>query len=192
MMINSLLRQTWSKLDWIIRKLSRITDLRPGQGSLLRIAMRKYRGKDWLMPDGSILRAGDTYIELHINNEYLLRTIGQKTSVERAALIVLREARQDLPYLAQMLNQEKHWQQVNILMAITLLHRGTEHLGFTSYDLPRGSLRLLSKWYEGWLLGLYHPGGFKGLGSYREALLPKYIVMTKKDLLKRYLPVKQD
>ena len=97
MMINSLLRQTWSKLDWVIRKLSRINDLRPGKGSLLRIARRKYRGKDWLMPDGSILRAGDTYIELHINNEYLLRTIGQKTSVERAALIVLREARRDLP-----------------------------------------------------------------------------------------------
>jgi len=185
-MINSLLRQIWSTLDWIIRKLSRITDLRPGQGSLLRVAVRKYRGKDWLMPDGSILRAGDTYIELHINNEYLLRTIGQKTSVERTALLALREARQDLPYLAQMLRQEKHLQQVNVLMAITLLHRGTEHLGFTSYDLPRGPLRLLIKWYERWLLGLYHPGGFKGLSSYREELTPKYIVMTKKELFKRY------
>jgi hypothetical protein len=138
------------------------------------------------MPDGSVLKAGEPYLELHINNEYLLASIGENIKAERAALIALREVRHELPVVAQLLNNDHRYRNINVLLAITLLHRGTEHLGFTAYDMPRGSLRTLISWYERWLLGLYHPGGFKNLRAYRDKLVPKYIVMTRQDLMKRY------
>lgn len=181
-------RRVWGVYDWAIRKLSGIRDLREGKSSFYRIAFRRYRGKDWLMPDGSVLKAGETYLELHINNEHLLASIGENVKVERAALIALREVRSELPLVATLLNKDNRYRQIKVLLAITLLHRGTERLGFTAYDMPQGPLRTLIGWYERWLLGLYHPGGFKKLGAYRDKLVPKYIVMTRQDLMQRYLP----
>jgi hypothetical protein len=180
-------RRVWGIYDWAFRKLSGIRDLRDGKSSFYRIALRRYRGKDWLMPDGSMLKAGETYLELHINNEHLLASIGENVKVERAALIALREVRKELPVVAQLLNSDNRYRHIKVLLAITLLHRGTEHLGFTAYDMPKGPVRTLIGWYERWLLGLYHPGGFKKLGDYRDKLEPKYVVMTKQDLMQRYL-----
>jgi peptidoglycan/xylan/chitin deacetylase (PgdA/CDA1 family) len=185
--LKSCLRRFWGVYDWAIRKLSGIRDLQEGKSSFYRVAFRRYRGKDWLMPDGSMLKAGEPYLELHINNEYLLNCIGENIKAERAALIALREVRKELPVLAQLLNKDDRYRHINVLLAITLLHRGTEHLGFTAYDMPRGPLRTLIAWYERWLLGLYHPGGFNKLGSYRDQLVPKYIVMTRRDLMQRYM-----
>jgi len=175
--------------DWAFRKLSGIRNLRDDKSSFYRIAFRRYRGKDWLMPDGSMLKAGETYLELHINNEHLLATIGENVKVERAALIALREVRSELPAVAQLLHKDNRYRHIKALLAITLLHRGTEHLGFTAYDMQQGPLRTLISWYERWLLGLYHPGGFKKLGSYRDKLGPNNVVMTRQDLMQRYLPV---
>lgn len=182
------LRRVWGIYDWTFRKLSGIRDLKEGKGSFYRIAVRRYRGKDWLMPDSSVLKAGETYLELHINNDHLLAAIGEHVKVERLAMIALREARKELSAIAQLLNYDNRYRHIKMLLAITLLHRGTEHLGFTAYDMPKGPFRTLIGWYERWLLGLYHPGGFKKLRAYRDKLVPKYIVMTRQDLLQRYLP----
>lgn len=179
------LRRVWGGYDWAIRKLSGIRDLQEGKSSFYRVAFRRYRGKDWLMPDGSVLKAGDAYLELHINNDYLLNSVGENTG--RAAMIALREVRKELPVVARLLENDNRYRDIKVLLAITLLHRGTEHLGFTAYDMPQGPLRTITGWYERWLLGLYHPGGFKKLGFYRDKLVPKYIVMTRQDLLQRYL-----
>jgi len=186
--VKSCFRRVWGVYDWAIRKLSGIRDLREGKSSFFRIALRRYRGKDWPMPDGSVLKAGETYMELHINNERLLDTIGDNVKVERTALIALREVRSELPVIARLLELDNRYRHIKALLAITLLHRGTEHLGFTAYDMPKGPLRTLISWYERWMLGLYHPGGFKKLGAYRDKLVPKYIVMTRQDLMQRYLP----
>lgn len=184
--LKSFLRRVWGVYDWAIRKLSGIRDLQEGKSSFYRVAFRRYRGKDWRMPDGSVLKAGQTYLEIHINNEYLLKTIGANVKADRAALIALREVRKELVVLAQLLEGDSRYRDIRVLLAITLLHRGTEHLGFSAYDMPQGPLRTLVGWYERWLLGLYHPGGFKNLGAYRDTLVPKYIVMTRQELLKRY------
>ncbi|HBC93430.1 MAG TPA: polysaccharide deacetylase family protein [Pelotomaculum sp.] len=184
----SCFRRVWGVYDWTIRKLSGIRDLQEGTSSCFRIALRRYRGKDWPMPDGSVLQAGETYMEIHINNERLLDTIGDNVRVERAALIALREVRSELPIIARLLESDNRYRHIKVLLAITLLHRGTERLGFTAYDMPKGLLRTLIGWYERWMLGLYHPGGFKKLGDYRDKLVPKYIVMTRQDLLQRYPP----
>lgn len=177
----------WGRLERIIRLVSGIRAPGGNKSAFFRIALRTYRGKDWPLPGGVFLKKGDQYLELHVNNEWLASLIAGDTSTERMALIVVRESRRGLPDLARIIRLDPRYKNVKALFAITLLHRGTERLGFTAYD-TQGLMRPLATLYEKWLLGLYHPGGFRKLKSYRDKLVPKYIIMTRPELFSRYLP----
>lgn len=182
-------QRLWGLVEPAIRRLTGIRDLGDGKTSIWRIALRRYRGKDWPMPDGSVLRAGEYYVELHVNNDRLLSLIDENTSVERMAIIAMREVRNGLPAVARLLNDSEHFSKVKVLFGITLLHRGTERIGFTVYDMKPGLFRTVTGWYERCLLALFHPGGLKNLKAYRDKLSPKYVVMTRQELMRRYPPV---
>jgi hypothetical protein len=99
----------------------------------------------------------------------------------------MREMLHNLPRLAEFLQNDKRVEKVNIIMGITLLHRGLGRIGFTVVDMKPGVFKTLTGLYEKWLLGIYHPGGFKKQKSYREALSPKYVIITRQELM-RHLP----
>lgn len=181
------LRRLWSFVDMLARRLSGITDM-PGS-KIWRIALRRYRGKEWTMHDGSVLKPGEHYLELHVNNDRFMALIDENTSVERASIIAMREVLNGLPQLAEFLQSDKKLENINVVMGITLLHRGLGRIGFTVADMKPGLFKTFTGWYERWLLGVFHPGGFKKQKSYREKLIPKYVIMTRQDLMKR-LPAK--
>jgi peptidoglycan/xylan/chitin deacetylase (PgdA/CDA1 family) len=179
-------QRLWGIFEWTFRKLGRIRELEEGKNSFYRMAPRRYRGKEWLMPDGTLLKPGNTYLELHINNNRLQELIDGDMSIERIVLKALREAQKELPLLADLLKNNPAYQDVKILFGITLLHRGTERLGFTSIEMKPGLFRTLTGWYERWLLALFHPYGYKALKTYRKKLTPRYLVMTRQELINRY------
>lgn len=182
------IRRLWGVIEKKIRRLARIRDLEDGD-CIWRVAMRRYRGKDWPMPDASILRAGDQYLEMHLNNDRLMSLINENATVERMAIIAMREVRKGLPAVARLLNSDKRLSGVKIILGITILHRGTERIGFTAYDMKPGPFRTVTGWYERLLLALFHPGGFKNFKTYRAKLSPKYVVMTRQELIRRYPPL---
>lgn len=178
----------WSFIDRIIRQLSGIRELEPGRPSLWRLALRRYRGQDWLLQNGVLLQKGDYYLEIHLNNEYLLNLIGENASREHMAVTFLREIRTSLPRLAELMKEDKRYVQAKVLLGITLLHRGTRRLGFTSYDIKPGLSRTIINRYESFLLTLFHPGSSRNAKTYRKKLSPKYVIMTKQELMHRYSP----
>jgi len=179
-------RMLWSLLEKAIRLCSGIRDLGDGKSSIWRIALRRYRGKEWHLPDGSVLRPGEQFLELHINNERLLSLVDRSTSLERATLIALKEIRNGLADMARILMNDRRFCNIEVLLGITLLHRGAELIGFTVFDMKPGLFRTVTGWYEQWLLALFHPGGFKSLKAYREKLTPKYVVISRRELVRRY------
>ncbi|MDD3653345.1 MAG: polysaccharide deacetylase family protein [Desulfotomaculaceae bacterium] len=178
----------WGLIDRLIRRLSGIKDLDSGSKSIWRLALRRYRGQEWTMKDGSALREGDYYLEIHINNDRLLSLINQNMSVERMSIIAMREIRNGLPELAELMRHDQRYSMAKILLGITILHRGSERFGFTAYDLKPGLFRFVSGCYEKMLLALFHPGGLKNLKRYRNELSPKYVVMTRQEIMRRYHP----
>lgn len=178
---------SWGFIDRIIRRFTWIKDIEDGK-FIWRLALRRYHGQEWLMQDGSLLKKGDYYIELHLNNDHLLSLIGENSSIERVAIIIIREIRNGLPKLARLMKDDTKYGKAKVLLGITLLHRGTVRLGFTAYELKLGLFRMFINWYENLLLALFHPGGFKNLKTYREKLSPKYVVMTRQELMRRYPP----
>jgi peptidoglycan/xylan/chitin deacetylase (PgdA/CDA1 family) len=182
------LQRLWSVIDRLVRLLSGIRDFGDGGNSIWRIALRTYHGKDWPMPGGSVLKRGELYLELHLNNDRLLSLVGENTLLERATIIAMREVRNGLPPLAEFLNSDAKYGNVNIILGITLLHRGLGRIGFKAMDMKPGIFQAATGLYERWLLAVFHPGGFKGLKSYRYKLSPKYVVMTRQELMRLYPP----
>jgi peptidoglycan/xylan/chitin deacetylase (PgdA/CDA1 family) len=180
-----MLQQLWGLADYLVRALSGIKEI-PGC-TTWRFALHTHHGSDWTLYNGNMLKSGEPYLDLHANNDRFLALIDENTSVERSAIIAMREMLHNLPRLAEFLQSDKRVEKVNIIMGITLLHRGLGRIGFTIVDMKPGISKTLIGWYERWLLGIYHPGGFKKQKSYREKLSPKYVIITRQELM-RYLP----
>ena len=180
-----MLQRVWGLADTLVRRLAGIKEI-PGC-TTWRFALHTNHGSDWILYDGCVLKPGEVYLDLHADNDRFMALIDEKTSVERSAIIAMREVLHNLPRLAEFLESDKRVEKVNVIIGITLLHRGLGRIGFTVVDMPPGIFTTLTGWYERWLLGIYHPGGFKKQKSYREKLTPKYVIITRQELM-RHLP----
>lgn len=138
------------------------------------------------LPDGTLLAPGDRVIELHLNNDFLQKLTTTGRSLEATAMALLRETRRSLPLLARTISQDPACQGTKALIGITMIHRGTTQLGFTVYDLSP-FIRFMVAWYQRWLLFLLHPGGLSHLRRQWSKLVPKKVVISKQELLRRYL-----
>ncbi|OAT81824.1 hypothetical protein A6M21_10560 [Desulfotomaculum copahuensis] len=178
----------WMRFDnFIIRHLSIENVDLDGKPSLFRLARRRYRGKPLTLPDGVVLRAGDPVGELHLNNNLLREITARGRTPERIALLTLKELRRSLPALAGYVRQTPRYRDIKALLGLTMLHQGTERLGFIKIELPSG-LRRIARWYQGWLLVLMHPEGRRRLTGRKDKLTPKLVVISRAELLRRYLP----
>ncbi|HOV80335.1 MAG TPA: polysaccharide deacetylase family protein [Bacillota bacterium] len=184
--LKKVILRVWSLTDSAIRAVSGIKDIDGKNPFIFRFALRRHRGGDREVCDGVLLRRGDRYLELHINNELLLRQIGENASLERMAVKSMREVRNGLPALARFLSSNERFREISVILGISLLHRPAESLGFRVYDMKPGLLRTLTGCYQRFLLSVYRPGGSS---RYREKLTPKIIVITRDELMRRYLPV---
>ncbi|TEB13109.1 polysaccharide deacetylase family protein [Pelotomaculum propionicicum] len=178
------LQRLWSYVDRFVRLISGISNLGDGN-SIWRIALRRHRGKDWTMPGGNVLKRGELYLELHMNNDRLLSLVGENALLEHSIFTALREVRSGLPLLAKFLNSNEKYGEINTILGITLLHRGLGRFGFKTVDMKPGIFQTFTSLYERWLLAIFHPDGFKGLKSYRYKLTPKYVVITRQELMSK-------
>ncbi|ABO49182.1 polysaccharide deacetylase [Desulforamulus reducens MI-1] len=178
------LRRLWQVWELCF---DRIAGLKPvGNEGLFRLAVRSYRGQTLKLPDGTLLSPGDKVIELHLNNDFLQQLTTKARSLEATAIALLRETRRSLPLLAKFISQDPACNGTKALIGITMIHRGTPQLGFTVYDLsPR--IRSLVAWYQRWLLFLMHPGGLSHIRRQWSKLVPKKVIITRNELLNRYL-----
>lgn len=187
--MKKLITRVLHTIDFIARRASGIRDLEGVDSFIWRFALRRYYGKDWILREGFTLKAGDVYLELHINNDHLSRLLDKKMSFERIAVRAIREVRSGYPVLAKMLRDNEEFKNVKALLGITLLHRAAESLGFTSFEMKPGLFRTFTNWYELLVLGMYNPGGFRALKKYRNKLYPKYVVATREEFMRLYPPV---
>ncbi|RJQ31404.1 MAG: polysaccharide deacetylase family protein [Peptococcaceae bacterium] len=184
----SVIQRCWKLIDAVIRRLSGITDP-GGKGSpgVYRLALRRYHGRDLRLPDGVVLQKRDHYAELHLNNDYLLELTKQSNSTAGMGLSLARSGQDAMPVIARHLTEEPRFQKAKAILAVTLMHRGAERLGFSIHDLQPGVFPWLTRWYEIWLLILFHPDGLKRFKKHKHKLTLKQIAMSRAELMRRYL-----
>lgn len=176
----------WARVDAAIRLLAGIRDL---EGSnIWRVALRRYRGKNRRLPDGTTVQKGDLLLELHLNNDFLAGLAHGTASLEGIVIKAAKEAGQSLPRLARLLKEDTRYLKVKAVFGITVLNRPARRFGFAVYDLEPGIFTVLTRFYEKMILSIYHPKGPGALKNYRREMLPKYVMMSRDELLRRYLP----
>lgn len=186
--IKGWLKRIWSLWELLFERLAQIEGvIADGRPTLFRLALRRYRGPLRALPDGTVIKEGDTVAELHFNNSILEKITVGNTTPEKIAIMTIREARRSLPALAHWVENNPRYRQAKALMGLTMIHRGTERLGFTTFDLSPGLMRRLVSAYQSWLLVLFHPAGRHRIKEHRDKLTPKLVIISRDRLIKQYL-----
>ncbi|MTI81427.1 MAG: polysaccharide deacetylase family protein [Firmicutes bacterium] len=192
--------ETWSQLGWYKRATvglwslwerffayaAGVKPLTEAVDSAFSLAVRKYRGKPLNLPDGTLIKPGDLMGELHFDNNLLLNITSQARAPERVATALLRNVRKSLPQVADALRSDPRYNQVKAVYGVTIIHRGAKFLGFNIFEIYPHLLRVITTWYQRWLLIVFHPNGFSHLIKHRSKMVPKMLVMSKDQLVQRY------
>jgi hypothetical protein len=138
-----------------------------------------------LNKDGiTVLYDGAPVLDLHFQNLTLLQLSNAKDN--RALIRGLRDAKRGLTDVAALLRDDERYRDVRALTAFTLIHRGIDLLGFHVEPLPDTSEKRRLQAYMRFLMGMYHPEGFRRLREGRQSLELKLVWMSREELLAAY------
>ncbi|MFC4454339.1 polysaccharide deacetylase family protein [Deinococcus sonorensis] len=124
-------------LDRLYDRLGRVRRVADRHDTLVRAALVPFPLPDVALPDGGVLRRGDPVIEFHVNNPLM---------VDLGVRQTMRQAPQDLRWLAHDLLQDPEWRSARAVFCISALSPLLAQLGFATLPLPPGSERRLSRW----------------------------------------------
>lgn len=125
--------------------------------SFLCYAMSHYSGKDRALGDGTVLRKGDTIIELHFNNAFITRLIVEGRFTPWRGL---RLAARDIDVLQRRVVAGELG-DVRALHAITLFAPTGARIGMELRRLPHTPYWGLVRYFMVGLIALHHPEGWK-------------------------------
>jgi len=176
------LRRLWDVWERAFEKLARVSDP-GGPDCLFRLAVHRYKGPQRDLPDGNRLVRGDLVADLHMKNDRI-RALTASSPAEKAAVVLMRETVNSLPRLAAVLRDDPRFRDVKALLGYTMFHRGVRRFGFAVFELPP-VYRIPIAFYEWWLMIVYHQDGWAHVRRYWRKLMPKLVVMSRKELLAR-------
>jgi peptidoglycan-N-acetylglucosamine deacetylase len=182
-----LLISIWTVVEYAFEKQYHVHPL----NSLFRVSLTQWHyGPRRPLPirDSSDVTSpihdGQIAIDLHFQNETLLSF--STTEDDRAALRLLRITKAELADVGRVMMHHPDYRQANLIASVTLMNRGIEMLGFHVEDLPDSAEKRRLERYMKFLMGLYHPEGFRRLQKGRKPPTLKLVWMTREELLARY------
>lgn len=171
------LQAVWGIVEALFEKthgVERIGDAR----STLRIGRVTYRGLPARLQDGRTVMPGDVVGELHFRNPQLAALGAVR------ALPVMQRTMRDL---AQLIQTEPKYRDLDVFFGISVAFRGAKRFGFEVTDLGFSRWRRFTAGtYLRWVMSVYHPQGLERLSHRREMLEPKGVFITRETLLRRY------
>src|SRR5512136_356355 len=91
----------WPVADRLLRVIQHIRPLREDDNGIIRFNLRHHKGVTRVLNDGSEVKAGDTIIELHLNNEWFKRRRKLNLSASQSSREFLGCLTRDLHFLAE-------------------------------------------------------------------------------------------
>jgi hypothetical protein len=175
----------WPVADRLLRAVHYIRPLKADDSGIMRFSLRRYKGPTKVLNDGSEVKAGDTIMELHLNNAWFKRRRNLNLSAAQSPREFLGCFAQDLHFLAQQIASGM-FGNVIALHGITLLHIAARRLEFQIDELPDSLWKKGARFYMAGLMQVYHlrreevsglrekPWELKEVWLSRAALLSKY------------------
>jgi hypothetical protein len=180
----------WPVADRFLRAIHRTRPVRADDTGIIRFSLRQYRGLNRLLKDGSEVKAGDTIVELHLNNHWFKRRRNLNLNASQSPREFLGCFGHDLRTLAQQISGGA-FGDVAALHGITLLHIAARRLGFQVDELPDSLWKKGARFYMAGLMQVYHLRGDDASGLGEKSWEPKEIWLSRGALLGRYGPIRE-
>jgi hypothetical protein len=149
---------------------------------LLRMRIKRYKGKPFTLPDGVRIRENMLVGELHGNNKRLLDLVFNACHFNP-----YRACREDLHSLAMWAMKDSLGTQVDAFFGRTMLAVGGPRLGFAVRELPKSLWLWLERFFMIGLLVLYTEAGLDRLTRGTTVLsYPKEVWMSRAQLVRQY------
>ena len=180
----------WPLMDRLLRLIQRIRPLKADNSGIIRFSLHRYGGPTKILNDGSLVKAGDTIIELHFNNEWFMGRRTLNLNASQSPREVLGCVTRDLHFLAEQL-ATGGLGDIKALHAMTILHVGARRLGFQVDELPGSLWKKGARFYMTGLMRAYHLRGNDVSGLREKPWEPKEIWLSRAALLSRYSPKRE-
>lgn len=187
MLFAAMLKWLWRGYDVAYRWFHGVEDLPTEEGSLLRVSVERYRGRQVALSDGTVIVRGDVVGTIHFHNEVAAAIHDQTADPARAGILIRRAFERSMETLAHLSESDPRYQSVKAFRATTILHQGGERFGFDILP-PRSMLfgRIVAA-YERFLLARFHPLGASRVRRKRFAEV-RMIWISRPTLRRRYPP----
>ncbi|MDA8065191.1 MAG: hypothetical protein M0031_06780 [Thermaerobacter sp.] len=186
----TLLRLLWELYDRAFVFAARLRRVGRGPEALLVVRIVRHAGGPLTLPDGTRILPGTPVGELHYLSSHLRALHAHHRPEAAVGMAVLHSTLTSLEQLALFVVTQPAYRDLPAFYADTLFHRGAERLGFQIVELPPSCRKSFLRHYLRWLLAVYHPQGFRRLRRHADALEPKTLWMSRRELLDRYLSPK--
>ncbi|MEN6390456.1 MAG: polysaccharide deacetylase family protein [Syntrophomonas sp.] len=172
----------WERWERIFARLNHIEKI--SSTNILRLSQTRYKGPDLYTPEGQLIAArGDLVGEIHLANSRL--AIAENNSVKTAAQ-VLKQAREDLPELAEYIESHPHYQDVKVFMGLSIINRGVQMLGFHVQDVAPTLFNRAVSLLQHTIHRIYNPTGQSAVHKHDDH--PKLVWISKGRLIELWLP----
>jgi len=173
----------WEKWEHFYAKSAQVERL--DAVNILRLSKARYHGPELYDENGELLaKTGDIVGEIHIDS---IRLQFQGEDMQKLGIQAMRQARESLPALAAHVVKNPAYQEIQVFLGLSLLHRGVKHFGFAVQDVPVTWGRRWVAFLQRIIMAVYHPAGKARLqGRFQDQ--PKLVWISKAKLLERWLP----
>ena len=181
----------WSLIDRVVSRWLAIEPLSKDGASIISIEHRKHRGKSVLLDDDTVVTAGDSLIELHMNNEWFVYN-REKFAGSPGGLLWKSTAAftDDLRALAGQLTDGRLSAEIKALHGTTTLYASARYLGFTITEIPGSLRKCLTTFYLRALRRTYGADSGRAHKIWRKPPVIKEVWMSKSKLIEKYGPKK--
>jgi len=177
----------WPVADRLLRVIEHISPLKADDNGIIRFSLRHYKGVTRVLSDGSEVKAGDTIMELHLNNEWFKRKRNLSLSASQSPREFLGRLARDLQFLAEQVASGA-FGNVAALHGSTILHVAARRLGFQVDELPDSLWKKGARFYMAGLMQAYHLRGDDVSGLREKPWELKEVWLSRAALLSKYGP----
>jgi hypothetical protein len=178
----------WPVVDRLLRVIEHIRPLEADSNGMFRFNLRRYKGGTRVLSDGSQVKAGDTIIELHLNNEWFKGRRNLNLSASQSPREFLGCLAQELHLLAGQVAGGAFGGNIAALHGSTILHVAARRLGFQVDELPDSLWKRGARFYMAGLMQVYHLRGNEAVGLREKPWELKEVWLSRGALLSRYGP----
>jgi hypothetical protein len=178
----------WPVVDRLLRAIEHIRALKADNNGIFRFSLRHYKGASRMLNDGSEVKAGDTIIELHLNNEWFRGRRKLNLSASQSPREFLGCLAGELRVLAQQVAGGTFGTNIAALHGSTILHVAARRLGFQVDELPDSLWKKGARFYMAGLMQVYHLRGDEVSGLREKPWELKEVWLSRAALLSKYGP----